>query len=608
MYVKSDRLPPVLGRKAGKGCDTAMIDRIQKVLTEAFPRESFQLSMDARGILTITGECGDWDTVVAIGHLAAKQDGVKNVVNELGLRGVKLPKKDYGPFREQGLRIGVVDTVDVLIVGAGISGCGIARELSKYDLSIVVAEKGEDVSCGATKANNGHIHPGHAAKPGTLKAKLNVRGNYLYTKWAEELDFELQRCGAVFGIEDKAQLPKLEFALKVAQMNQVPGAEIVDGDRAMELEPRFAEQGLHPVAALTLPSYGIVEPYQVAVALAENAHENGVRFRFGCTVADILTQDGKAAGAVTSQGIIQAKYVINCAGIYADEISAMAGDKSYTIHPRKGTIAILDKNRRPMFDGLSGVAGKAKVENSNPESKGGGMCRTPEGNILMGPSATDVPDKEDLSSTPEDLAYAMGRGMEDYIRYSDIIRFFTGSRPADYKEDFVIEMSPVTDGFINVGAIQSPGLASAPAIAEMVEGILSRAAQDRGEPLVPDQNFQPIRRRRVEFRHLSREEQDALIQKDPRYGRIVCRCESITEGEILDAIHSPVVPVSIDAIKRRTRAGMGRCQGGFCQPRVLELLARELGKDWVEINLRDEGTNVLLSGNRPDAAGEEGAK
>lgn len=580
--------------------DATMTEEIRRVLEEAFPGDEFRLSMDERNILTITGEVDSWDKVVDIGHLAAKQPGVKNVVNELGVKGMVLPKKDYTPYRQKGLEKGKLDRVDVLIIGAGISGCGIARELSKYDLNILVVEKEEDVSCGATKANNGHVHPGHAAKPGTLKAKLNVQGNAMYTKWSEELGFELQRCGAVYGISDEAQRPELEYALKIAQMNQVPGAEIVDGDRAMELEPRFADYNLHPIAAMILPSYGIVEPYKVVVALAENAAENGVRFMFNCTVADITTQDGKVTGALTDKGLIEADYIINCAGSYADEISAMAGDKSYTIHPRKGTIAILDRDRRPMFDGLSGVAGRVKVkQKANAESKGGGMCRTPEWNVLMGPSATEVPDKEDLASTPEDLAYAMGRANADSpMTYGDIIRFFTGSRPAEYTEDFIIEMSPVTDGFINVGGIQSPGLAAGPAIAAMVEGILTDAAKDRGQPLKADPSFNPIREREPEFRHMTREQQDEIISRDPSYGKIICRCESITEGEILDAIRSPVVPVSIDAIKRRTRAGMGRCQGGFCQPRVLEILARELGRDWVEINLRGEGTNILVEKNR----------
>jgi glycerol-3-phosphate dehydrogenase len=277
----------------------------------------------------------------------------------------------------------------------------------------------------------------------------------------------------------------------------------------------------------------------------------------------------------------------------------MAGDKSYTIHPRKGTIAILDRQKKPLFNSLAGLVEAASIKKkANADSKGGGMCRTPEWNILMGPSATEVPDKEDLGSSAEDLYYAMALGEYYGINNGDIIRFFTGSRPADYKEDFVIEMSPVTRGFINVGGIQSPGLAAAPAVARMVEDILSRAAAGEGRPLKKKEGFNPIRKREMEFRALSREAQDELIRRDSAYGRIICRCESVTEGEILDALRSPVPPRSIDAVKRRTRAGMGRCQGGFCQCRVTEIIARELGVDKTEVTLRGPGTPVLLADNR----------
>lgn len=222
----------------------------------------------------------------------------------------------------------------------------------------------------------------------------------------------------------------------------------------------------------------------------------------------------------------------------------------------------------------------------------------------MGPSAMEIPDKEDKSTDPKNLSYAMGRG-DDHIQYGDVIRFFAGSRPADYKEDFFIEMSEVTDGFINVGAIQSPGLASAPAIAKMVEGILTDHAKAHGHPIQKDPNWNPKHEEKPVFRRMSREEQDALIQKDPAYGKIICRCEGITEGEILQAIHSSVPPTSVDGVKRRTRAGMGRCQGGFCQPRVLEILAREQDRDWTDITLKGKGSNILLADNRPDASEKE---
>ena len=571
---------------------------------KAFPGIRLQTEMDARGILTLKGECESWQQVVATGHKAAKLDGVRNVVNALSPAGIQVPKKDYRALRAQGEAKGVVADVDVLIVGAGISGCAIARELSKFDLSILVAEMGDDVAVGATKANNGNIHPGHAAKPGTLKAKLNVEGNRMYDAWAEELGFEFQRCGAMGFVTNPLLTPALRYAYQIAKKNGVDGAALVSGKRACELEPGLARGCLGPKvkAALWLPSMGLVEPHKVAVALAENAAVNGIGFWLNTTIADILTEGSTVKGAVTNKGIVHAKYVINCAGVYADEISAMGGDRCYTIHPRRGVIAILDKAAKPEYNSLCERVTFAEVKRTlqHTDTKGGGMCHTPEGNILMGPSALEIPDKEDLSATPDELKYAMGRG-DETISYSNIIRYFAGNRPADYTEDFVIGMSDVTDGFINVGAIQSPGLTAAPAVAHMVEGILTEHAKRKGRPITKKADWQPRRQREVDFRHLSREQQDELIRRDPRYGRIVCRCETITEGEILDALHSPVPPTSIDAIKRRTRAGMGRCQGGFCQPRVLELMAREFGQKWTEVTLKGEGTNVLIKQNREGA-------
>ena len=573
------------------------IEKLQKELAEKFHITDLRLRVDERNILFMEGECQSWVELVQAGQKAAKTKGIRNVVNDMTVKGLEIPKKDYTPYIEAGNEIGVIDDVDVVIIGAGISGCGIARELAKYPLNIHVVEMGDDVANGATKANNGNIHPGHAAKPGTLKAKLNVEGNRMYTQWAEDLGFRLERCGAL-GVVTKSYLTVgILAAYSVAKKNKVDGARIVGRKEALRLEPGLAEQGIKPVAGLWLPSMGLVEPYEVAVALAENAAENGVKFTFNCTVGDVLTENGEVKGIVTSKGIIKAKYVINCAGVYSDEISDMAGDRCHTIHGRKGTIAILDKNVAPEYNTLTMVVDEVPKD-KNKESKGGGMSKTPEGNILLGPSATETPDKEDNTTTKEDLAYSMRRNQNEEAGYGKIIRIFAGVRPADYTEDFVIGMSDVTHRFINVGAIQSPGLASAPAIAKMVEGIFKEDYEKENGKLEVKKDYNPKRKPPVDFRHMTKEEQDELIKKNPKYGHIICRCESITEGEILDAIHSPVVPTTVDAIKKRTRAGMGRCQGGFCQPRVVELLARELGKDWVDINLRGEGSNVLVEKNR----------
>lgn len=577
-----------------------MLEQMKELLETKFPELELELSVDSRNIVTVSGECDHWNQVVDIGHLIAGMEQVKNVVNELTVKGLTISRMDYSKSREAGRKIGVIREADVVIIGAGVTGCGIARELAKYDLDIVVAEMSDDVCTGASKANNGNIHPGHAVKPGTLKAKLNVLGNKMYDRWAEELNFELDRCGSMGVITDEKLAPGLKTSYNIAVTNGVDGVELVDRERAYELEPGLKERNIEVKGGIWLPSMGLVEPYEVVVALAENAAENGVSFLFHTQAAEILTQEGQVKGVVTSQGVIKAPYIINCAGVYADEISAMAGDKSYTIHGRKGTIAILDKNRIPEFGALTLIVDGKEMHKAdkNQESKGGGMCRTPEWNVLLGPSAVETPDKEDTATTPKDLEYVMEASQDPAISTRDIIRIFAGVRPADYKEDFIIGMSEMTHGFINVGAIQSPGLASAPAIAQMVEDILTEDCKQHDFLLQRRKDYHPIHKKKVAFRHLSREKQDALIQQDPGYGRIICRCESITEGEIMDAIHSPVVPQSIDAIKRRTRAGMGRCQGGFCQPRVLELLAWELGKEWTDICLKDANSQILYAQSR----------
>jgi glycerol-3-phosphate dehydrogenase len=572
-----------------------------KAFEESFPGLSMEAGRD--GNVVLSGSCRTWEEVVDAGHFAAKLEGVKHVASKLSVNGVPAPRKDYAPYRAQGLEKGKIAETDALVIGAGVTGCAVARELSKTGLKVIVVESLEDVCAGTSKCNNGNIHPGHSVTPGTLKAKLNVKGNSIYTQWAADLGFDLVRCGAMGAINDRRLMPGLMQAYGLAKKNGVPEAEIVDARRALEIEPGFARMGVEKqiVAAIWFPSMGLVEPYQVVLALAENAAQNGVQFMFETTVCGIETENGAVTGALTSKGLISAKYVINCAGLYADDITEMAGDPYFTIHPRKGVIAILDKERKPDFDSICEIYTieylKAKPK-KNSESKGGGMCITPEGNVLMGPSATEIPDKEDLSTTPEDLEYAMGRGG---VKYEDVIRFFAGNRAADYKEDFIIEMSKKVSGFVNVAAIQSPGLAAAPAIAEMAAGIVAEEASRRGEPVGANPSFNPKREKKVEFRKLSRSEQDELVKKDSRYGRVVCRCETITEGEILDTFDSPIPPRSIDAVKRRARAGMGRCQGGFCQIRVMELLAQFLGKDWTEITLKGEGSRILAEANRKGA-------
>lgn len=573
-----------------------MKEQIVTFIKSNYPKLDISVDIDTRRIVFLKGNCESLAQLNELCHRVASIEGVESLVSDLTVPGMEIHKKDYRPAYDAGTKIGVIDKADVVIVGGGITGCGIARELSRYNLKIILLEKDDDVACGASKANNGDIHSGYLEKPGTLKAQLNVKGNAMYTKWAEELNFHFRRLGNLLVLNDISVSEDLEYAENLARQNHVP-CQRVSHDQLLEMEPIFKTAKVQPIRGLFVPTMGTVDPWEVTIALAENAVENGCIIRLNCTVCGVEQDENGISAVVTEDGIIETKYLINCAGIYADDISEMAGDRCFTIHPRKGTIAIIDKSV-PSYTRPVRILDKDRRIRNNKNSKGGGMATTIAGNNLLGPSAEEVQDKEDMETTPEGLKMAMARSSIDEINNSSIIRFFSGTRAATYTEDFYIRASERTYGLINVAGIQSPGLTSSPAIAELVIDLLRGLMVQRGMELEEKPDFNPFRKGHTDFASLSHDEQDRLIKNNPAYGHIICRCEHITEGEILDVLHSPIVPTSIDAIKRRTRAGMGRCQGGFCQPRVLEILARELGKDWTDITLKGRGSNILVAANR----------
>lgn len=558
---------------------------------------NIDFQVDKDNVVTLSGEVDVWQHVVDIGHIAGSIPEVYSVINNITVKGLDIPKPDYSKEMEKSRKIGIIHDTDVLIIGAGVSGCAIARVLSKYDLKTTVVDMHDDVCMGASKANSGAIHPGHMVKPGTLKAKLNVKGNAMYTQWQKELKFNMKRRGGIGVAYDEEDRAKLQYIVNCAKKNGVPGCDFISIETMRKMEPNIPGE---PVFAIKNETMGCVEPYEVVIAMANNAAMNGVKFILGAAVYAIDINGQRDFDVVTHKGVIRTKYIINASGVHADDIADMVNDKFFTIHARRGSIVVFDKRvKYPYSRGVGSVS-----KNATAESKGGGCGVTPEGNVHAGPSATETPYKDDTSTYRSDFDYAIQRAYDtlSYIKESDVITFFTGIRAADYKEDFIIGMSKKVPGFINVAAIQSPGFASAPAVAEMVEGILLDDCRTNGIAVGKNESFDPNLQPKTEFRHLSREQQDELIRNNPKYGRVICRCETITEGEILDAIHSPVVPTSVDAIKRRTRAGMGRCQGGFCQQKIIELLARELGKEWVDINLKDEGSNILVDRTRKEAS------
>lgn len=570
--------------------------RINEKVKDKFPELNIEIRINERNIATVSGECETWEQLIDVGHFVAEDAKIKNVVSEMTVKGLTITPQDYASMAKEGRKKGIIQKTDVVIIGAGVIGCGIARELSKYDFHCIVVDKENDVSVGASKANNGNIHPGHAVKKGTLKHKLNILGNRMYDEWAKDLQFEFQRNGLMYIAWKEEYLPALKRRYTKGLENGVDGIRYISGEEAMAIEPELKKLDNPPIAAVWLPSLAHVEPYEVTIALAENAAENQVKFMLNTKVCDIV-HDGRIQAVVTSRGVIETKYVINAAGVYADDISRMAGDVSYTIHPRKGTIVLLDKAKtypyKPQLGFVSNKLENRMMNVKNKESKGGGCCKTPEGNYLLGPSAKEVWNKEDTSCDAEGIAYALSCCQHKGVGEKDVIRSFAGVRAADFKEDFIIEKSEVTSGLIHVAGIQSPGLSAAPAIAKMVENILLEEMKKEGMSYKRKKNYQPYRPKRRVFRKLSLEEQNKLIKENPDYGQIVCRCEFITKGEILDAIDSPVVPTSVDAIKRRTRAGMGRCQGGFCLPVVLQILAQAQQQDCTEIDFTAKDTNIL---------------
>lgn len=471
---------------------------------------------------------------------------------------------------------------DVIVIGGGVVGCSVARELSRYTADILVLERGNDVSVGTSKANSGIVHGGYDAKPGTLKARYNVAGNAMFDRLSAELDFPFRRNGSMVLCFDDNDIGKLEALQAQGVQNGVQGMYIVRGDAVRAMEPHVSEQA---VAALVIPSGGIVSPYEMTIAYAENAATNGVKFRFGSQVVALTKVDGGIEVRCADGYTDVARYVVNAAGVYADEINNMISSVRLHITARKGDYELMDKTCGYLAD---------HTLFQLPTVMGKGVLVTPtcHGNILVGPTATDVVDKDDVATTADELADAFNRALLTVPTLSrrNIITQFSGLRAHPDGDDFVIGEAPDVAGLYNIVGIESPGLSSAPAIAvhvaEEIAAKLHLACNDK---------FVATRKGIPHFATMTDAERDKLIAANPLYGKVVCRCETVTEGEIVEAIRRVPGAVDLDGVKRRTRAGMGRCQAGFCTPRVMELLARELGVDMTEVTKRG-GTSQIVVG------------
>ena len=470
---------------------------------------------------------------------------------------------------------------DIAIIGAGVTGAMTARELSKYNLKIALLEKCNDVAMGATKANSGIVHAGFDAAEGSLMAKMNVKGCALMPETCEKLHVPYKNNGSLVVAFSDEEMEHLNVLYNRGVANGVPELKILSKEELLELEPNLNPDSF---GALYAPTAGIVCPYELTIAATECAVTNGVEFIRNCEVTAVETNADSIA-LETTQGRIEAKYIINAAGVYSDEIARMAGDDTISITARKGEYFLLDR-------ATGSLVSHTIFQCPSKMGKGILVSPTVDGNLLMGPTAEDIDDKSNVNTT--------NSGLNDVKKYAvksvpsvnarNAITSFTGLRAHAAAHEFIIGVSEKNSRLINAAGIESPGLTSAPAIAEYIGDIVKSVF---GE-LEVKADYDNTREAPVRFRHMSDEERAELIKKNSAYGRIICRCETITEGEIIDAIKAPAGARDVDGVKRRTRAGMGRCQGGFCGSKVVEILARELGCEVNEITKTGKNSKILF--------------
>lgn len=563
-----------------------MADRLKKVQKALRKKDLGGIECtEVRNCIRLEGEMDSWTDIVKAGKTAAKF-GYKGVLNDISLKGFDEPAIRAPKTTDSSLE-GVEP--DVMIIGGGVIGCSIARELTKYQLNVLLVDKESDVAMQASSRNDGMIHPGIASHPGTLRGEMNVRGNAMYTQICKDLSIPFERWSNLILYSDRffGFASSFVFAEREKKLG-IEGRKI-SLEKLREIEPNITDKA---IGAFEFPSSGVLSPYKLTVAFAENAVENGAKVSLDTIVTGMTVEGGKITAVKTNRGTVRPKAVINAAGTFSDKIAEMADDRFFTIHPRKGHLAILDKKQGPLVQRSMGLIGLSQAFS---DTKGGGVMRTIDGNVLVGPDAFEQPYREDFSTKRENVDAMLNKHLPLIKGFSkaDVITYFAGVRAATYEEEFIVEGSERVENLIHAAGIQSPGLASAPAIAEDITKItidrLSKVMEVK-----KNDSFNPRRRVTPVMAKLSLEEKQAAIAANPDYGIVVCRCEGISRGEIIDAINSPVPATSIDAIKRRVRPGMGRCQGGFCMPLVTGIICEQTGMKPSEVTKSGEGSELLF--------------
>lgn len=561
----------------------ALEEKLNHKLRKRFG-DSVRVSVEGR-IIRVSGHMSRWEDIVeACSMCVVKQPGV-HVVNDVVLDGVQMPAMRVPSLSDEELEGA---KPDVLIIGGGISGCSIARELMNWKLDVLLVDKEADLAVQASGRNDGEVHPGVDLGRGTLKQKYVVQGNRMFDQVCEDLDVPFQRCGQYVGFTDKIVYPFIwMYAWQRKHICKVTDTQILSGKELHRREPNLNPEFQF---ALYNPSAGCVCPYGLTIAYGENAVSNGAKVSLYTVVLGMKVSKGRIQSVKTNRGTIYPKLVINAAGVFAEDVAEMAGDRFFSIHPRKGTNSILDKKTGSLVKGISSIK---KLTHNAAHTKGGGIVHTAHDNLLVGPNAIETYEKENFATEQSsiDAVFEKQKMTSEKLSKKDIITYFTGVRPATFEEDFVIEKGRKTKNLIHCAGIQSPGLTTAPAVAvDVAEMAVHELKQS--QKVEVNREFQPKRKGIPQVKNLPEEERDRLIQENPDYGVIVCRCEEISKGEILDALNSPIPVATVDGIKKRVRPGMGRCQGGFCMPLVTRIISEHQNIPVEQV--RKSGENSII--------------
>ena len=537
--------------------------------------------------LVLTGKSDDWNEIVNAGFCAAKKYGRTHVLNDCVFTGAEIP-----PMRRPEVADKAIDGArpDVLVIGGGVVGAATARELTRRKLDVLVVEKEYDLAIGASGRNDGCVHPGIDLLPGSQKRKYNVVGNGMFEQLAEELDIEFDRCGQTVAFDTKKFLPVMPLAKLWFACMGLGNVKILTEKKLKAFEPAL-QDGVK--FGLFFPTGGVVCPYNLTIAFGENAAQNGAKFSFDTAVTGMETKNGRIVSVQTNRGTVYPKVVVNAAGVFTEEIARMANDRFFSIHPRKGTNTILDHKTVSMVRTSYSLISELKEEG---HSKGGGIIRTVDGNVLVGPDAFETYKKEDFTTEAKNVAAVFakqGRATER-LRQPDAITYFSGVRAATFEEDFIVEKGRKCENIVHAAGIQSPGLTAAPAIAIDVAKMCAELLEANGTKVEKNESFDPHRKAIPRVAKMDDAQRSACIKKNPAYGEIVCRCEEISRGEIVEALHRPIPCSTVDGVKKRCRPGMGRCQGGFCGPLVAKIISEELNISLSQVRKAGAGSELLF--------------